>query len=117
MEKPTSSESVVLLKEKYFQILDNLKQKYKERIKDSLSDNGEFSKEFTKVLQKILPNPEILNLTDSLSPYINQMFQARLITTDEAEELLRILQDSEGKDNFETFALLQLLAEINLNNE
>ena len=83
---------------------------------------GVRAKDFTKKKDEMMVGLrgkiEGLNIGIDISIMINEMYQTRLITKDEAEYLLNSLRtESGGQDNYATIVLLHLLMEMDLNKK
>jgi len=65
-----------------------------------------------KIENKIEKKLEQLDLREALSLTVNALFQERFIDKNEAEKFLRRIGESEGKDNYNTLAILKDLGDI-----
>ena len=57
---------------------------------------------------------EFLNLKPQIAEQINVMFHTNLITQGEAETLLAALNESRGRDNYTTLAIMEILGRLDL---
>jgi len=78
----------------------------------------DFAKKKEAMLAVFRDKFEKLNISEDISIIINEMYQNRLITKDEAQYLLNSLRtESGGEDNYATIVLLHLLMELDLDKK